>query len=185
MFLDSDQLWFLGNLPTSQQFSKIYSQLLTRPPPLLEHFASTRDITLPAITIAPWQQAQADDPAVLAEIPHDSLLFSNGLSLFKDLDFPSRILVAPFLRGALVRQHHTDLQHLSHPKVLTFLARQHEKDVRTFLQDCELCENERAKRRLTHGMFSGHRTAKPRSRYAMDFQRQGKAKTYSEGIIAR
>jgi hypothetical protein len=174
MFLDSDQLWFLGNIPALQQFSKIYAQLLSRPPPLLEHFATTRDTTLPA-TIAAWKQAQADDPAFLADVPPDSLLNCDGLSLHKDPDFPSRILVPPSLREALVRQHHADLQHLSHPKVLTSLARHYhwptiKADVRKIIQDCELCENERAKRRLVHGMFSGHRTDKPRSRYAMDFQ---------------
>ncbi len=48
-------------------------------------------------------------------------------------------------------------------------------DVRKFLRDCEICKNKRAKRRLAHGMLSGHRTNKPRSRYAMDFQGQGQA----------
>ena len=48
-------------------------------------------------------------------------------------------------------------------------------DVRRFVQDCEHCENEKSKRRLAHGMFSGHNTTKPRSRYSMDFQGQGKA----------
>jgi hypothetical protein len=126
MFLDSDHLWFLGNLPTLQQFSKIYAQLLCRPSPLLEHFASTRDATLPFLT----------------SIPPDL-------------------------------QHHADLQHLSHPKVFTSLARHYDwpnmkKDVRSFLQNCELCENERTKRRLAHAIFSGHHTDKPRSRPIRD-----------------
>jgi transposase InsO family protein len=180
-FLDSDQLWFLGNLPTLQLFSKIYAQLLSRPAPLLEHFHTTRDTSLPT-TIAEWKNAQLDDPAFLTDISPESLLLSDGLFLFKDPDFPSRILVPPSLRETLVRQHHADLQHLSHPKVLTSLARHYhwptmKTDVRKFLQNCELCENERAKRRLAHGMFSGHHTDKPRSRYAMDFQGQGKATT--------
>ena len=122
MFLDSDQLWFIGNIPTLQQYSKIYAQILLRPSPLLEHFASSRNPTLPT-TIAEWKQAQLDDPEFLSELPTDSLLVCDGLSLHKDDDFPSRILVPPTLREALVRQHHADLQHLSHPKVLTSLAR--------------------------------------------------------------
>ncbi len=73
MFLDSNQLWFLGNLPTLQQFSKIYAQLLSRPPPLLEHFATAWKQALPT-TISAWKQAQEDDPAFLAEIPPESLL---------------------------------------------------------------------------------------------------------------
>ncbi len=188
MFLDSDQLWFVGNLPSLQQYSKIYAQILQRSPPLLEHFAGSRDPTLPT-TITAWKQAQADDPAFLDAIPPASLLLCEGLTLFKDPDFPSCILVPPSLREALVRQHHADLQHLSHPKVLTSLARHYhwptmKTDVRKFLQDCELCENERAKRRLAHGMFSGHHTDKPRSRYAMDFQGQGQATTGESEALA-
>jgi hypothetical protein len=110
MFLDSDQLWFVGNLPSLQQYSKICAQILQRSSPLLEHFTSSRDPTLPT-TIAAWKQAQSEDPAFLADIPLDSLLLCYGLNLFKDPDFPSRILVPPSLREALVRQHHADLQH--------------------------------------------------------------------------
>jgi hypothetical protein len=113
----------------------------------------------------------------------------DGLTLFKDPDFPSRILVPPLLHEALVLQHHANLQHLSHPKVLTSLARHYywhtmKTDVRNFLRDCELCENECAKRRLAHEMFAGHRTDKPRSRYAMDFQGQGKATTGETEALA-
>jgi hypothetical protein len=57
-------------------------------------------------------------------------------------------------------------------------------DVRRFIKDCELCENERAKRRLAHGMFAGHSTDKPRSRYAMDFQGQGTASTGETEALA-
>ncbi len=188
MYLDSDQLWFIGNIPTLQQFAKIYAQLLLRPSSLLEHFASSRSPTLPT-TIAEWKQAHLDDPDFLSELPADSLLVCDGLSFYKDDDFPSCILVSPTLREALVRQHHADLQHLSHPKVITSLARHYywpimRNDVRHFIKDCELCENERAKRRLAHGMFAGHRTDKPRSRYAMDFQGQGTATTGETEALA-
>jgi hypothetical protein len=108
MFLDSDQLWFVDNLPPLERFCKIYAQILQRSPPLLEHFSTYRDPTLPT-TIADWKQAQANDPAFLADVPSDSLLLCDGLTLFKDPDFPSRILVPPLLREALVRQHHADL----------------------------------------------------------------------------
>ena len=188
MFLDSDQVWFIGNIPTLHQFSKIYAQVLQRPAPLLEHFASQRNPSLPN-TLAEWKHAQTSDPDFLADIPPDSLLLCDGLSLYKGPDFPSRILVPPHLREPLVRQHHADLQHMSHPKVLTSLARHYhwpamKADVRRFLQDCEICENERAKRRLAHGMFAGHNTTKPRSRYAMDFQGQGQASTGETEALA-
>jgi transposase InsO family protein len=50
-------------------------------------------------------------------------------------------------------------------------------DVRRVCKDCELCENEKGKRRLAHGLFSSDTTTKPRSRYSMDFQGQGLATT--------
>jgi transposase InsO family protein len=179
MFLDSDQVWFIGNIPLLHHFSKIYAQVLTRPAPLLEHFASQRNPSLPS-TLDEWKHAQTSDPDFLSEIPSDSILLCDGLSLHKCPDFPSRILVPPSLREPLTRQHHADLNHVSHPKILTSLARHYhwpsmKADVRRFIQDCEHCENEKSKRRLVHGMFSGHNTTKPRSRYSMDFQGQGKA----------
>jgi hypothetical protein len=100
MFLDSDQLWFIEHVPELQNFSKIYAQLLQRPAPLLEYFAANRNPIL-HLTIAEWKQAQNDDKAFLADMLPASLLVCDGLSLFKDSDFPSRILVPPSLREAL------------------------------------------------------------------------------------
>jgi hypothetical protein len=74
MFLDSDQLWFLGNLPTHQQFSKLYAPDPTPPPTTTPAgtFASSCSATLPT-TIAAWKQAQTDDSTFLADVPSDSL----------------------------------------------------------------------------------------------------------------
>jgi hypothetical protein len=57
-------------------------------------------------------------------------------------------------------------------------------DVRRVCEDCELCENEKGKRRLAHGLFSSDTTIKPRSRYAMDFQGQGLALTGETEALA-
>jgi hypothetical protein len=57
-------------------------------------------------------------------------------------------------------------------------------DVRRVIEDCELCENEKGKRRLAHGMFSSDTTLKPRSRYSMDFQGQGRAITGETEALA-
>ncbi len=57
-------------------------------------------------------------------------------------------------------------------------------DVRRFVEDCEHCENEKAKRRLAHGMFAGHHTDKPRYRYTMDFQGQDQAITGETEALA-
>jgi hypothetical protein len=121
MFLDSDQLWFIGNIAPLTNFAKTYSQVLHRLSPLLAHFAASRDATLPT-TIAAWKDALIADLAFLDDIPPASLLLCDGLSLHKDPDLPSRIFVPPTLREALTRQHHADLQHVSHPKVLTSFA---------------------------------------------------------------
>jgi transposase InsO family protein len=57
-------------------------------------------------------------------------------------------------------------------------------DVRRVVEDCEHCENEKAKRRLAHGLFSSDTTTKPRSRYSMDFQGQGLALTGETEALA-
>ncbi len=179
MFLDSEQIWIIGNVPTLQHFHHIYSHVLQRPAPLLEIFANTLHPNLPT-TIIDWKNAQDNEPEFFTTLDPDSLAHCNGLTIYKDADFPSRIIVPPSLRTQLIRQHHADLQHVSHTKILTSLSRHYfwpamKTDVRIVCEDCELCENEKAKRRLAHGMFSSDTTSKPRSRYAMDFQGQGLA----------
>jgi transposase InsO family protein len=188
MFLDSDHLWIMGNIPSLQSFSKIYSQVLDRPSPLLELFGTTLHPNLPS-TLMEWKHAQDTEPEFLQNIDPDSLAKCNGLTIFKDATFPSRILVPPSLRDALIRQHHADLQHVSHNKVFTSLARHYfwpslRSDTRRVVEDCEYCENEKAKRRLVHGLFSSDTTAQPRSRYAMDFQGQGLASTGETEALA-
>jgi hypothetical protein len=60
MFLDSDFLWFIGNVPELSDFSQIFAQVLDCPPPLLSCFASTRDTTLPS-SLQEWKAAQLAD----------------------------------------------------------------------------------------------------------------------------
>jgi hypothetical protein len=122
MFLDSDFLWFIGNVPDLADFSQIFSQVLDRSPPLLSSFASSCDPTLPS-SLQDWKAAQLADPACLDSLDPDSLASCNGLHVYRDSDFPSRILVPSALREPLTRQHHADLHHLAHAKVHTSLAR--------------------------------------------------------------
>jgi hypothetical protein len=188
MFLDSDFLWFIGNVPDLADFSQIFSQVLDRSPPLLSSFASSRDPTLPS-SLQDWKAAQLADPACLDSLDPDSLASCNGLHVYRDPDFPSRILVPSALREPLTRQHHADLHHLAHAKVHTSLARHYfwpsmKADIRRWLADCAECENEKGKRRLAHGLFAGHTTTKPRSRYSMDFQGQGLALTGETEALA-
>jgi hypothetical protein len=147
MFLDSDHLWFLGNLPFLADFAKIFSTVLDRPSPLLSHYASTLLTPIPP-TLDAWKQAQKLEGDFLTRLDPDSLADCNGLTVFKSTDFPPRILVPPCLRDALITQHHHDLQHVSHPKVLTSLARHYfwpamKADVPRVVDDCEICENEK------------------------------------------
>jgi hypothetical protein len=152
---------------------------LLRPAPFLEIFANSLHSNLPT-NLVDWKHAQDNEPDFLSTLDPDTLATCNGLTVYKDADFPSRILVPPSLRDQLIRQHHADLQPVSHSKVLTSLARHYfwnsmKTDVRRVCEDCELCENEKGKRRLAHGLFAFDTTDKPRSRYSMDFQGQGLA----------
>jgi hypothetical protein len=188
MFLDSDQIWIVGNVPALHHFHRIHSQVLNRPAPLLEIFSNHLHSNLPS-NIVDWKHAQDNEPGFLSTMYPDTLATCNGLTVYKDADFPSRILVPPSLRDQLIRQHHSDLQHVSHSKVLTSLARYYfwpsmKTDVRRVCDDYELCENEKSKRRLAHGLFSSDTTDKPHSRYAMDFQGQGLAITGETEALA-
>ncbi len=142
MFLDSDHLWFLGNLPSLDDFAKIFSSVLDRPSPLLSHYAGTLPTPVPT-TLGAWKQAQQLESDFLTRLDPDSLADCNGLTVFRSADFPSRILVPPSLRDALITQHYHDLQHVSHPKVTTSLARHFfwpamKVDVRRVVDDCEI-----------------------------------------------
>ncbi len=56
MFLDSDFLWFIGNVPDLSDFSQIFAHVLDCPSPLLSSFAFTRDVILPS-SLQAWKDA--------------------------------------------------------------------------------------------------------------------------------
>jgi hypothetical protein len=72
----------------------------------------------------------------------------------------------------------------SHLVYTLLLLALHENRCRRVYEDCELCENEKGKQRLAHGLFSSDTADKPRSRYAMDFQGQGLAMTGETEALA-
>ncbi len=78
--------------------------------------------TLPS-TLQEWTLAQHDDPQFTADLNPDSLFSHNNLTLYRDPDFPSRIVVPTRLREKLARKIHANLHHLSAPKVLASLSR--------------------------------------------------------------
>ncbi len=77
----------------------------------------------PPIVSSRMERCPTRRPACLDSIDPDSLASCNGLHVYRDPDFPLRILVPPALREPLTRQHHADLHHLAHAKVHTSLAR--------------------------------------------------------------
>ena len=70
--------------------------------------------------------------------------------------------------------------HLGSDKVASALRRQYfwpslGTDVRKTVTDCPDCELEKVRQRTAHGLFSARPFDAPRSRWAMDFQGQGRA----------
>ena len=184
--LDTDMMWLIGHIPTLTHHAEILSLLLDQPSPLLQHYST--DTTLPS-TLQEWTLAQQDDPQFTADLNLDSLFSHKNLTLYRDPDFPSRIVVPTHLREKLARKIHADLHHLSAPKVLASLSRHYfwptmTSDTRRWLADCPECDNAKAKRRLAHGLFHGKSTPGPRSRYSMDFQGQGLASTGESEALA-
>jgi hypothetical protein len=84
----------VGNIPDLHRFHQIHAQVLHRPAPLLEIFSNTLHPNLPS-TIIEWKHAQDIHPDFLQALDPDTIATCNGLSVYKDKDFPSRILVPP------------------------------------------------------------------------------------------
>jgi hypothetical protein len=122
MYLDSDFLWFIGNILFLSEFSQIFSQVLLCALPLLKAFSTTWDQTLHS-SLDEWKFARLADLDCLDSLDPESIASWNGLHVYRDPDFPCRIIVPTTLREPLTRQHHADLHHLAHTKVHTSLAR--------------------------------------------------------------
>ncbi len=82
IFLDSDQIWIIGNIPDLHLFHRIYSQVLLRPAPLLTTFANTLHPNLPT-TLDEWKHAQQNAPEFRQTMDPESLASINGLTIFK------------------------------------------------------------------------------------------------------
>jgi hypothetical protein len=79
--------------------------------------------------------------------------------------------------------------HLGHAKVTERLLKSYywpslRSDCRKVLSDCPICEIEKARQHHAHGLFRARPHDAPRSRYAMDFQGQGKADTGEQEALA-
>jgi hypothetical protein len=99
------------------------------------------------------------------------------------------IIVPPTCQQLLVRDSHARMFHLAHAKVYALLRRSYfwltiKRDVRKWLEDCPLCEVNKARQNTAHGLFSALPTYAPRARWCMDFQGQGKTLTGETEALA-
>ena len=192
VYLATDKVWLIGNVEETQELRQVFHLEISTAAPLSCYSTSANaqvqdEIEIPS-TLEEWKDAQ-QDLDLSQEYSPDQISNLDGLLILSTEDFPSLIVVPPHLREPLTRQHHAQLHHLSHAKVYTSLSRHYtwpsmRADVRKFLEDCEFCELEKAKRRKAHGMFKARPHDGPRSRYAMDYQGQGKAATGENECLA-
>ena len=172
MYLATDKLWVIGNIPELSDHRDIFFEEILTPAPLTCNATAVDDDPDIPSTLEDWRAAQRVDADLLAPYKDGSTLLQDGLHLFADPDFPTLIIVPHHLREPLARQHHAQLH--------TSLARHYHwpsmrRDIRNWLSNCEFCENEKARRRKAHSMFSARPSVGPRSRYSMDYQGQGTA----------
>ena len=84
MFLDSDQIWIVGNIAPLHHFHRIHAQVLHRPAPLLAIFSNTLHPNLPT-TIIDWKHVQDTEPDFLKTLDPDSIAHCNDLTVYKTL----------------------------------------------------------------------------------------------------
>jgi hypothetical protein len=191
--LSTQMTWVFGNLPECQRIEMFPQALRTVAPitgDLCEPLeASTFEEPVPT-TVEEWIGEQNKDLPFLAYMSSlDGIACRQGLYLYAPDDIAPRILVPPSTREPLIRFTHHRMFHLGHAKVAERLLRSYfwpslRKDTRTTLNDCAVCEIEKARQNLAHGLFRARPNEAPRSRYAMDFQGQGTAITGETEALA-
>ncbi len=191
----------LGNLPGCHP-TGVFSATFRTPAPITgfqqpgpgepgavaEDFAEVEG-ALPR-TLEAWIRAQQDDeafPAMLEGIEDKAL--KQDLWIKAPANSPPTIIVPPTCQELLVRDSHERMFHLAHAKVHSLLRRSYfwptqKRDVRKWLEDCPACEVNKARQNTAHGLFSALPVHAPRTRWCMDFQRQGKALTGETEALA-
>ncbi len=97
-------LWLIGNIKELTHHAKIFSLFLDRPSPLLQYYYPSNPILTK--TLNEWTHAQRDDSDLLHNVDPTQHFMHDDFSLYRDPDFPSRIIVPSHLRETLVRQLH-------------------------------------------------------------------------------
>ena len=195
-------VWVLGNVPSCQP-TEVFSATLRTPVPITgfkrprpgepgEVAASEVEDVEGALprTLEAWIRAQQEDdafPEMLEGIEDKAL--KEELWINAPTNSTPTIIVPPTCQQLLVRDSHARMFHLAHAKVYALLRRSYfwptiKRDVRKWLEDCPLCEVNKARQNTAHGLFSALPTYAPRARWCMDFQGQGKALTGETEALA-
>jgi hypothetical protein len=130
-----------------------------------------------------WIHEQARDPDFIKSLESmENVACRNELYLYALDGQAPKILVPKLAREPLIRFTHERMFHLGYTKVTERLSKSYfwpslRRDVRHTLNDCPVCEVDKARRHEAHGLFRAKPVGVPRARYAMDFQGQGKALT--------
>ncbi len=179
--LSTQMTWVFGNIGKCHAIEMFPQVLATAAPitgdPAPPLDSSTFDEPVPT-TVEEWIDEQTKDPQFLAQLASlDSIACRQGLYLYAPDDIAPRILVPMASREPLIRFTHQRMFHLGHAKVAERLLRSYfwpslRKDTRATLNECAICEIEKAKQNLAHGLFRARPNEAPRTRYAMDFQGQ-------------
>jgi hypothetical protein len=194
--LITQMTWVFGNVPAYKAI-EMFSQGLRTAAPITGapapvstfHEEQTFDDPVPT-TVEEWIQEQSKDPNFLASLGSiESVACRNGLYLHAPDNCSPRIFVPPNVREPLIRATHSRMFHLGYTKVTERLLKSYywpslRRDTRRTLDDCPICEIEKARQQTAHGLFRARPHDAPRSRYAMDFQGQSTAITEEQEALA-
>ena len=187
--LATQMTWVIGNIPEYRIVEMFSQSLLTAAPITGDIITTTFEDPVPTV-VEEWISEQNQDTEFLSSIGDlPGVACRQGLYLFAPDDKPPRIFVPPKTREPLVRFTHQQMFHLGPAKVAERLSKSYywpslSNDCRKILRDCPVCEIEKARQHQAHGLFRARPHDAPRSRYAMDFQGQGKADTGEHEALA-
>jgi hypothetical protein len=180
--LDSQMVWEIGNVPGCCPAEIFAARLRTRAP--LAGFERPGPVNpandpqtapnpdedvegaLPR-TLEAWIKAQKEDPDFddcLVEIEDKAQ--RQELWIYAPAQQCPTIIVPRTCRELFVRDAHSRMFHLNHAKVYALLHRSYflvtmKKDVRKFLEDCPICELNKARQNTAHGLFSAQPICAP------------------------
>ena len=120
--------------------------------------------------------SQATEAKQLAE--HNVVQQESGLAMILGTDNIARIYVPIGRREALIKMHHTAINHLAAAKTNSAIRRHYmwptmRRDVRRYCEACTTCELSKARRNASSGTWRALQASPPRSRWGMDWYGAG------------